>query len=290
MSERRDKWSGKSRGGGFGYRFFIFLVRKAGVGFAYGFLALVVIYFIPFAPRATAAAWFYHRRILGRGRIGALGGLFAHYYTFGQTLVDKIALGAGMADRFRFEFDNYSELLRLLDSGSGVVMIGAHVGSWEAGSGFFGDYARKMNVVLYDAEYAKIKQALEHNSTGSQFRVIAVNEDGLENVLKIKNALDAGEYVCFQGDRYLNREGSVEAGFMGRRARFPRGPFLIASRMKVPVVFFYAMRESGRRYRFHFVEAAGRSEKELLEEYLAVTERIVRSYPRQWFNFYKFWD
>lgn len=298
--KKRSGWSGKSRGGGFGYRFFIFLVRKAGIGFAYGFLALVVVYFIPFAPKATGAVWFYWRRVMGCGRLKASGRLFVHYYRFGQTLIDKIAIGAGLEGRYRFEFDNYPEFLRLLDSGTGVVMIGAHVGSWEAGSCFFGDYARRMNIVLYDGESAVIKQALEGNSTGAQFKIITVggnggnggngSGDGLDSVLRIKNALDNGEYVCFQGDRYVGEDGTVETDFMGRRARFPRGPFLVASKMRVPVVFYYSMRERGRQYRFHFVEARGHSEKELLDEYLAATESIVRRYPAQWFNFYKFWE
>ncbi len=290
MTRRRDKWSGRSRGGGFGHRFFIFLIRKAGIGFAYGFLALVVIYFIPFAPKATSAVWFYNRRILGQGRSKAFCGLFAHYYRFGQTLIDKIAIASGMGDKYGFEFDNYSEFLKILDSGSGVVMIGAHVGAWEAGSRFFGDYARRMNIVLYDGEAAGIKQALESNSAGTEYKTITVGGDGLENIIRIKNALDGGEYVCFQGDRYVTEEGTVEADFMGRKARFPRGPFLVASKMGVPVVFYYSTRERGRRYRFHFVEATAKSEKGVLAEYLAATERIVRRYPRQWFNFYKFWQ
>ncbi|MDR2883313.1 MAG: acyltransferase [Alistipes sp.] len=286
---KRDKWTGRSRGGGFGHRFFVFLIRRAGIGFAYGFLSLVVVYFIPFAPRATSAVWFYCRRVLGRSRGNSLRALFTHYYRFGQTLVDRIAIGAGMDDRYRFEFDNYADFLRILDSGTGVVMIGAHVGSWEAGARFFGDYARRMNIVLLDAESEKIKKALERNAVRSEYKVIAVGGDGLDSVLKIKNALDAGEYVCFQGDRFVGGEGTVEAGFMGRPARFPRGPFLVAARMRVPVVFHYSMRGPGRRYRFHFVEAQGKTETALLDEYLRVTERIVRAYPEQWFNFYEFW-
>ncbi len=286
---KRNTWSGKSRGGSFGYKFFIFLIRKAGLGFAYGFLALVVVYFIPCAPKATAAVWFYNRRILNYGRLKACRYLFVHYYRFGQTMIDKMAIGAGMEDKFRFEFDNYTEFLKILDSGSGVVMIGAHVGSWEAGSQFFGDYAKKMNIVLYDAEYEKIKKIVERYSAESQLKVIAVNKDGLESVIRIKRALDEGEYVCFQGDRYVGEENTLEAEFLGRKARFPLGPFLIGDRMKCKVVFYYAMREKGRQYRFHFVEATQKDKKELLEEYIEVTERIVRHYPQQWFNFYKFW-
>jgi predicted LPLAT superfamily acyltransferase len=287
--EKTGGWSGKSRGGGFGYRFFIFLIRRVGVGFAYGFLALVVVYFIPFAPKATSASWFYNRRILGYRRAKALKALFIHYYRFGQTIIDKMAIAAGMGNKYRFEFDNYPEFLNILNSGSGVVMIGAHIGSWEAGASFFGDYAKKMNIVLYDGESAQIKKALENNSAGKGYKVITVGNDSLDSILQIKNALDGGEYVCFQGDRYIGSDNAVEADFMGHKARFPRGPFLIASRMKMPAVFYYAMREKGRRYRFHFVEATGCSEKMLFDKYLKSTERIVRSYPEQWFNFYKFW-
>ncbi len=272
MTGGRDKgWSGRSRGGGFGHRFFIFLIRKAGIGFAYGFLS----------------------RVLGYSRPRSIRALFTHYYRFGQTLIDKIAIGAGLGDRYRFEFDNYDEFLRILDSGTGVVMIGAHVGSWEAGARFFGDYARRINIVLYDAEHAQIKKALEDNSSRAGYKVIAVGGDGLDSVLRIKRALDAGEYVCFQGDRYIGEDGTTgttEAVFMGRPARFPRGPFLVAAKMGVPVVFYYSMRERARRYRFHFVEATAKTERGLLEEYLRATENIVRRYPEQWFNFYKFWN
>lgn len=291
------QWSGRSRGGSFGYRFFIFAIRHLGLRFAYGFLTLVVIYFVPFAPKATSAIWFYNRNILGYGRLKAFLCLFTHYYRFGQTLIDKIAISSGMKDRFRFEFSNYERFLEILDSGRGVVLIGAHIGNWEAGSVFFGDYGARMNIVMYDAEYRRIKEALERGSQQRNFRVINVGGDGLENVLRIKKALDGGEYVCFQGDRFMDGENTVTARFMGREARFPAGPCLTASRMGVPVVFYYSMREKGRAYSFHFTEApacAGdrrsHPEKELLERYVSVTEDMVRRYPRQWFNFYKFWS
>jgi predicted LPLAT superfamily acyltransferase len=284
------QWSGRSRGGGFGHRFFILLIRKAGVGFAYGFLALVVLYFIPFAPRATAAVWFYARRVLGYGRLRAALHLPVHYYRFGQTLIDKIAIRAGLDKGYRFDFDNYDSFLSLLDSGSGVVMIGAHVGCWEAGSRFFGQHAKRLNIVLYDGESQAVKRAIE-GMMEEGYKVIPVQKNGLDTILRIKNALDAGEFVCFQGDRHMGDSGTVEAEFMGLPARFPRGPFTIASRMGLPVVFYYSTRNNGGRgYRFHFLQATARSEADLLNEYLRATEAIVRAHPTQWFNFYRFWD
>ena len=133
MANNDKRWSGRSRGGGFGYNFFILLMKVAGIRSAYAFLSLVVVYFIPFAPRATRAVWFYNRRILGYGRLHSAVKLYAHYYALGQTIIDRVAIGSGMADRYKFEFENYDAFLRLLDGGRGAVIIGAHVGCWGTG-------------------------------------------------------------------------------------------------------------------------------------------------------------
>ena len=293
-SSSRMKWSGKSRGGKFGYNFFIYITKIFGIRSAYCFLALVVVYFIPFAPKATRAIWKYNRKIHGYGVLRSCWELYMHYYVFGQTLIDKMAIRSGMADRYRFEFDNYKRFLEIIDGGQGVVLVGAHVGCWEAGSVFFGKYGKKINIVMYDAEYSKIKEVLnENDSEERDYKIIPVNQDGLTLMLQIKIALDQGEYVCFNGDRYVDADSSIVKEFMGREAGFPSGPFVIASRCRKPVAFYFAMREPGMKYRFIFNEpeiVPRMKPDELLGQYVSSLEENLKAYPRQWFNFYDFWN
>lgn len=131
-------------------------------------------------------------------------------------------------------------------------MIGAHVGNWEIGVPFFDDYGKKINIVMYDAEHRRIKEILEKNGQDKDFKIIPVNEDNLTHVFRITEALNKKEYVCFQGDRYLNKEKLLTGTLLGQKAPFPAGPFLLGSRMKVPVVFYFAMREPGRTLPFSF--------------------------------------
>ena len=138
-------WKGKTRGGVSGYLFFIYMIRYCGVKTAYGFLSLIVLYFIPFAPKATKSIWQYARRILRRNRIQSMGLLLNNYYRLGQILIDKVAIGNGMIDKYHFKFNHYQEFLNVLDGDQGVIMIGAHVGNWEIGTPFFNDYSKKMN-------------------------------------------------------------------------------------------------------------------------------------------------
>ena len=289
-------WKGKTRGGVSGYLFFIYLIRYLGVKAAYGFLSLIVLYFIPFAPKATRSTWQYARRILKRNRMRSAGLLLSNYYRLGQILIDKVAIGNGMIDKYHFKFSQYQEFLDVLDSGQGVIMIGAHVGNWEIGTPFFNDYSKKINVVMYDAEHQKIKEVLKKNGLKQPYKIIPVNEDNLAHIFKITEALDNKEYVCFQGDRYLNADKLLTCIFMGQEASFPMGPVLLASRMKVPVVFYFAMREAGQIYHFHFIQAEKvtgskekRAEQCLLEQYVKALENIVKQYPEQWFNYYPFW-
>lgn len=293
---KQTQWEGKSRGGSLGYLCFVLTIKHLGIKAAYALLFVVVPYFIPFSPKSTSAIWIYNRRILKYGVLSAFFGIFKHYYRFGQTIIDKIAIVNGLEHRYKYSFENYDEFLTVLNSGSGVVMIGAHVGSWEIGAPFFDEYGKKINIVMYDAEYRKIKEVIERNAA-KNYKVIALGEEPLESIIKIKHAIDAGEYVCFQGDRFAREESTLPHRFMGSEVKFPAGPFTVASRMRVPVVFYFAMREKGLRYRFHFVvaHAVERKEKlsveqQLLDQYVATLEDVVRRYPDQWFNFYKFWN
>lgn len=290
-------WQGKTRGGAFGYWFFICLIRYLGITAAYGFLCLVVPYFIPFAPKATAATWFYARHILRYNRWQSVFFLFRNYYRLGQTLIDKVAISNGMTEKYRFKFDNYQTFLDILNGEQGTIMIGAHVGSWQTGAPFFKEYGKKINIVMYDAEHRKIKEILEKNGRPTDYKFISVNKDELTHVFKITEALNKQEYVCFQGDRYLNAEKLLTCRFLGHEAHFPAGPFLLAARMKVPVVFYFSMREPKRTYHFHFIVAdkivrskEKKPEQLLLEQYVNTLEEIVKQYPEQWFNYYPFWE
>ena len=288
QSNTERKWSGKSRGGSCGYNIFVAIIRTFGVRSAYVLLAFVAIYFIPFAPGATRTIWKYNRRILKYGVLKSVFKLYVHYYTFGQTIIDKVAINSGLGDRYKFEYDNYDEFLKVLDGGE-TIIIGAHVGCWEVGSQFFGDYASRLNVVMYDAEYQKIKAVVEGD--GFKHKIIPINEGSLESLIRIKQTLSAGEYVCMQGDRYLSRKSAVKVNLMGQDALLAVGPTLMASKFKTPVVFYFAMREKGLKYRFLFrVVESGLSQGELMDIYVEELTKVVDRYPQQWFNFFDVWN
>lgn len=293
MKKSKDiKWSGKSRGGYYGYLFFICLIRFTPIRFSYFFLSLIVPYFILFACKATAAIWSYNRTILHYGFCKSVVKIYHHYYLFGQTIIDKIAINCGKSKHYCFEFENYDEFIAKLDSGKALILIGAHVGCWEIGASFFGEYAPRLNVVMYDAEYQKIKEVVEKTKSEKSYNIIAINRGSLESIIAMKNVVDRADYLCFQGDRYVREESTIRVPFMGHDALFPKGVFEVTAKFRVPVVLYFATRERGMKYRFRFVileKEAYKTKEELLDFYVKELEQTVTKNPQQWFNFYKFW-
>ncbi len=292
MADR--EWTAKSRGNKLGYSIFLFFLKHFGLGFAYANLTYVVPHFMLFAPTQTKALWFYYRTIWGKSRLQTIGCIYKHFFRFGQCLIDKAAIQCGLKDRFTFQFENYDNFLQLLDSGRGAIIIGAHVGAWQMGGTFFGDYAKKMHIVMVDEEYEFVKQYMEESD--KTYSIIPVNKtDEIETALRIKRALNAGETVCLQGDRYMNRERVLTAKFLGYDANFPEGPFRLAAKLRVPVAFYFATRQN-RGYKFAFttvdtqVDGAKITEKQLLAQYIAALEKVVKTAPQQWFNLYQFWN
>ena len=111
------------------------------------------------------------------------------------------------------------------------------------------------------------------------------------DIFEINNALSNNELICFTGDRYFEGTKSMTESLLGEEANFPAGPFLIASRLKVPVVFVYVMKEPKLHYHLYarVAEVKQRDEKGLLKAYTQSVEAMLGKYPLQWFNYFMFW-
>ena len=117
-----------------------------------------------------------------------------------------------------------------------------------------------------DLEHSAIKNYLESVTQKSAVKFIIIKED-LSHIFEINAALANNELVCFTGDRYFEGTKSLSENILGKGANFPAGPFLIASRLKVPVVFVYVMKEPNLHYHLYARESTvkNRDEKGLLK-------------------------
>lgn len=219
--------------------------------------------------------------------------VFRSYYTFGQTIIDKIAISAEMHNHFTYEFEGIDILRNLVAEKKGGLLISAHIGNFEIAEFFLAEINLDfpINLVTTDLEHTAIKNYIESISKKSQTKLIIIKDD-LSHIFEINAALLRNELVCFTGDRYFEGLKSLSEELLGQVANFPAGPFLIASRLKVPVVFVYVMKEPKQHYHLYAIEATvkHRDEKRLLKAYAESVESMVKKYPLQWFNYFDFWN
>lgn len=287
------QWSGKSKGSVLGYQIFVFCIKRIGIKAAYTILVFVAFYYILTSWFSNKVIFDYLKNKQNFSTAKSLLGVYKSYFTFGQTLIDKIAISAGLRNKFTYEFDGIEILKNLLAQKKGGVLISAHVGNFEIAEHFFADidFECQINLVTTDLEHTAIKGYLEKVGKKSNIKFIIVRDD-MSHIFEINNALSDNELICFTGDRYFEGSKILEANLLGANAKFPAGPFLIASRLKVPVAFVYVMKEPNLHYHLYTREAQfkQRDAQALLNEYCESVTTIVKKYPYQWFNYFKFWE
>ncbi|NQD69189.1 lysophospholipid acyltransferase family protein, partial [Sphingobacterium shayense] len=205
-----------------------------------------------------------------------------------------VAISAGFRDQFTYEFDGIEVLKDSLARKQGGILISAHVGNFEIAERFFADIDIdfQINVVTVDQEHTAIKEYIERVAGKSSVKFIKITED-MSHVFQINEALSNNELICFTGDRYFVGSKKLRAELLGEFADFPAGPFLIASRLRAPLIFVYVMKEKGLHYHLYARQAPDvkhRDPDSYLLAYIQSVEGILRKYPLQWFNFFDFWN
>lgn len=284
-------WEGKSKGTVTGYKIFIFLIKNAGLNAAYALLAFVSFYYFVFNQKQTKIIYNYFRKRHNQGVFKSLINTYRNNFVFGQTIVDKVAIAAGLEKKFTYEFDGIENIRQLAQDDSAGIMISAHVGNFELAQHFMGEFDKKIHLVTTDEERAAIKSLLDNVMAKPKVEFIIVNED-LSHIFEINKVIEEKQMICFTGDRFFPNTKTLEAEFLGETAKFPAGTFLISSRLRTPVLFVYVMRERNRHYHLYArkAEFTNRDANSLLEAYTNSIESILEKYPLQWFNYYDFWN
>ncbi len=287
------KWDGKSKGTVLGYKIFVFFLKRTGIKSAYFILYFVATYYFLFLKKSNRAIYYYFNERLGYSYFKSKIMIYKSYYTFGQTILDKVSISSGMEKQFTSEHEGGEILKKLLSDKKGGVLISAHIGNFEIAQHFFGekDIDFQTNLVTTDLEHSAIKNYLGKISKKSSVKFIIIQDD-LSHIFEINAALARNELVCFTGDRYFDGGKFLVEKILGKETKFPAGPFLIASRLQVPVVFVYVMKEDNLHYHLYTREAnvKHRDEKALLKAYTESVETMLKKYPLQWFNYFDFWN
>lgn len=256
----------------------------------------IALYFTLFAAGARHASRTYLLRALGRP--ATWGDTYRHMLAFASTVHDRVYLLNGRDDLFDIEVHGSEALHETVKRQGGVLLMGAHLGSFEVLRAAGRNRADlHVAMLMYEENARKINAALQAINPQATQDVVALGR--ASSMIELQEKLDDGFLVGVLADRSLAQDATATHDLLGAPAPFPLGPWRLAALMRRPVFFMAGQYLGGNRYRLVFeplVDFSDVPRSERLacadtarEAYVRRLEALCRETPYNWFNFFDFW-
>ena len=288
------QWNGATYGTGWMHRTLIRSLRFLDVRLFYWFSYIFVIPVALIKNPSRRSSYAFYREALGFGRFKSALQTYLNHCMFAQVVIDRFAMYAGK--RFEIEIDGDEVFQSLISQPEGFIQLSSHVGNYEIAGYSLSSGAKTINAVVYGHEKQSVMDNRNSMFTKTGTRMIPIKED-MSHLFEIDRALVGGDIVSFPSDRYMGDARTIECEFFSRKAKFPMGPFSVATMRGLNVLAINVMKEGAKKYHIYITElpydkSASRKQQlsSLLSAYVAELERILRKYPSQWYNFYDFWN
>jgi predicted LPLAT superfamily acyltransferase len=289
-----------------GIRFVVALCTLFGRGLARAFLRLLTLYYVLAHATARRASRTYFERLRSASpsadgaatRIG-FATIYGHFCRFADVALDRLLIAARRFELFEVTCTGREHLEQLASEQRGAILLGAHLGSFEAMRLGAVTQSYPVNMVVNFSNAQRIRSVLERLDPELNTRFIEVSDDSVALALRIRECVERGELVAILADRVGPLARHQTAQFLGAPARFASGPFMVAAALRCPVYLTFGLYRGANRYDLYcepFAEAIDLPRKrreqalqEVVQRYAERLEAYVRIAPDNWFNFYDFW-
>jgi phosphatidylinositol dimannoside acyltransferase len=197
----------------------------------------------------------------------------------------------------RFECEGLSWVDEARAGGSGVIIVGAHLGNWDAAGAWAAASGRPVTAV---AEVLSPRRLFDFFVAHRERLGISIEPASAGVIGRLKAAVDEGRIVAIVGDRDLRGRGP-QVSFFGEPAPLPAGPALLGLRSGAPIM---AMGVHGTRHtngqrgwRARILEpidptaySGPHAVTELTQEIATRLEQLIADHPEEWHVFQPFWS
>lgn len=292
------EWQAKPEAGSdFAVRLLLATVAVLGRRFAEFVLWFVSAYFVATRADARRASASYLPRVGVRPH---WWNSLRHIHTFACVALHRFFFVQNRTEGFELRKIGMEPLDALAEAKGGVVLLGAHFGSFEAlRAGARTQSPARVNVVMDQRNARMIRKFLSAAAPDDGLAILEVGEGAADLLLRARACVERGEQVAVLADRVGDTPRHVRVPFLGGEASFPQGPFLLAASLRCPVFLTVGIYRGGGRYDLVAEKLAEQvllprgDRQAALEGYVRAyanrLETLLQSAPYNWFNFFDFW-
>ena len=180
-------------------------------------------------------------------------------------------------------------MLAAYHKGRGVIVLTSHLGNWEMAAYATARLGVKISAVFLTHANSAVNDIFMKQRRVEGLTVIPWKEDVTRKCIEV---LKRRELLAIAGDIDFPGTG-IEVELFGRKTRIARGPIVLAKRMGAPIVpggYVWPHRNEGLLFFDELIEPDGQTEEDLAKKVVAALEKMIGSFPTQWFCFEKMWE
>jgi len=262
----------------------------------------IAFYFLLTHGKARRASARYLSRALKRP--AGWRDVYRHIHCFASTVLDRIYFLQERFDQFDITLTDGAVIHNPIDTGEGVMAVGAHLGSFEALRAVAQSRGGRVAMLMYEDNARLINATLAAVAPQARLHTIPLGQPGA--MLSLRRWLDEGGIAGLLADRTLPghsaRSRTLWLEFLGQPAAFSDGPFRLAALLRRRMIFAAGLYHGGNRYELRFAELADfrmlaaenredadRRVREAMLRYVRLLESLCLQAPYNWFNFFDFW-
>ncbi|MCB1770259.1 MAG: YdcF family protein [Candidatus Competibacteraceae bacterium] len=285
------------RGSGWTLRLIRWIALHLGRSAGRTLLYPITLYFLATAGEARRGSRLFLRRALGCEP--GWREQFRHIHCFAATILDRVYFLTGRLNDFEMEIFGSQWILDQAASGRGCLLLGSHLGSFEALRAI-GLHLRHfpIRILMNTRHNPAMTQLLDALNPALAQTIIPIG--GPETLIKVQESVEQGYLVGVLGDRVAPGEKAAHCQFFSQQVALPVAPILFAALAGCPVILCFGLYQGGNRYQIHFELLAERitldrrhRQEQLgfwVQRYADRLEHYARDAPYNWFNFYDYWQ
>jgi len=178
----------------------------------------------------------------------------------------------------------WHHLEEALNKGKGVMLVTAHLGSFDMGAQIFAVRSIKTTVLVESLEPVSL---LNHVTTLRESKGVTFIPSKPGVLEELIQSLRRGEAVLLACDRDIANNGLI-SDFFGEETTLPASAVLIAMRTGASVVPIFTLRRDDGRYDIYIepaidvIAAGNRVVARNIEQIAGIMEKYIKNCPEQW--------
>lgn len=270
-----------------------------GIKFLKIILWFICLFIVPFAKNARIASKKYINILNKYQRKHKLPetkiSVFSHIYAFACGALDKMSASCDRHKKIKFNVhknSDWTQFQKYIETNTGVFLICSHLGNIEALSAFPDSTNKKMHAFMQVSQTKTFHQFMVRHNISTNTTIYPTEDINISIAGDMYDNLRNGDLVMMAGDRTSpNSPTKYEpVSFLGVDCRFPIGTFKFARSESHPIFAICVMNQGGEQYTIYVKQIKSEKTKNMIQEYAKFLENLILIYPKQWFNFFDFFE